>query len=136
MALAVAIAAATAAAATGWPTEAAVALLSGSPGGASCGSGSVMVVPMGEPTGAASSSSMALSATGPSAPSKDPSGLCAMGVRMLGLVSASSGVESVGENAAAPVRMTRSRTTARDTAMVRAPYVAVREDCSVCSGRG
>ena len=133
------VALATAAAAAGPRTEAAVValLLSGGPGGASSGSGSVMVVPMGEPTGAASSSSMASSAMGPSAPSKDPMGVCAMGVRMLGLVSASSGAElPVGEEsaatAAAPVRTTttRSRTTRRDTAaMVRAPCVQCARAC-------
>lgn len=53
------------------------------------GLGSVGVAPLGAPTGAASSSSMASSAPGLS-PSKDPTGVCATGVRMVGLASSAA----------------------------------------------
>ncbi|BAT00987.1 Os07g0281351 [Oryza sativa Japonica Group] len=83
----------------------------------SSGSGSVMVVPMGEPKGAASMSSRASSAMGPSAPSYEPSGVSATGIRMLGLDDDSSDEEA---DTAAASTLARRRTRSRsDLAMAR-----------------
>lgn len=109
-------AATTAAAAAAGPTSTAVALLEGGAGGASSGVGSVMVVPMGDPTGAASSSSVASSATGP-APSKEPTGVCATGVMTpLGLASPDSSAAEAEADMAATATTTSRRV--RDNSMV------------------